>query len=175
MDYSPPGSSVHGISQPRLVEWVAICFSSGSFWHRGQIIVSCTGSLPLSHQGRTKRANFNFFKSRRNHDFYLFVVVVVLVAKSCLTFCNPMVCSPQGSSAHGIFQARIVKWVATFYSRGSSQPRDWNRVSYISCSVCIFCGKLLRKMDKCSGWTMPFAFKILKGRMSLSFFHFYCE
>ena len=29
------------------------------------------------------------------------------------TFCNPMDCSPPGSSVHGISQARILKWVAT--------------------------------------------------------------
>ena len=36
-------------------------------------------------------------------------------------------------SVHGIFQARILKWVAISYSRGSSQPRDQSCVSYISC------------------------------------------
>ena len=42
----------------------------------------------------------------------------------CLTLCNPMVCSPTGSSVHGISQARILEWVAMPFSRGSSQPRD---------------------------------------------------
>ena len=37
----------------------------------------------------------------------------------CLTLCNPMDCSPPGSSVHGILQARILKWVAIFFSRGS--------------------------------------------------------
>jgi len=37
--------------------------------------------------------------------------------------------SPLGSSAYGIFQARILKWVAIFFSRVSSQPRDWTQVS----------------------------------------------
>ena len=46
------------------------------------------------------------------------------VAQSRLTPCNPMDCSPPGSSVHGIFQARILEWVATSFSRGSSQPRD---------------------------------------------------
>ena len=36
----------------------------------------------------------------------------MLVAKSCLTFCNPMDCSPTGSYIHGILQARILEWVA---------------------------------------------------------------
>ena len=43
-----------------------------------------------------------------------------LVAKSCLTLCNPMDCSPPGSSVHGILQARILEWVAIPFSRGSS-------------------------------------------------------
>ena len=38
-------------------------------------------------------------------------------------FCNPVDCSPPGSSVHGILQARILKWVAISFSRGSSQPR----------------------------------------------------
>ena len=47
-------------------------------------------------------------------------VIVVLVAKSCLTLCNPVDCSPPGSSVHGISQARILEWVAISSSRGSS-------------------------------------------------------
>ena len=46
------------------------------------------------------------------------------VAQSCLTLCDPMDCSPPGSSVHGILQARILEWVAISFSRGSSQPRD---------------------------------------------------
>ena len=41
--------------------------------------------------------------------------------------------SPPGSSVHGIFQARILKWVSMSTSRGSFQPRDHTHVSYISC------------------------------------------
>ena len=47
----------------------------------------------------------------------------VLVAQSCLTLCDPMDCGPPGSSVHGIFQARILEWVAIPFSRGSFQPR----------------------------------------------------
>ena len=50
----------------------------------------------------------------------------------CPTICNPMDCSPPGSSIHGILQARILEWVAVPSSRGSSWPRD-PTVSYISC------------------------------------------
>ena len=51
------------------------------------------------------------------------------VAQSCLTLCRA--CSPPGSSVHGIFQAWILEWVAISFSRGSSRPRDWTRVSRI--------------------------------------------
>ena len=54
------------------------------------------------------------------------------VAQSCLTLCDPLDCSLPGSSVHGIFQARVLEWVAISFSRGSSQPRDWTRVSCIA-------------------------------------------
>ena len=41
MDYSPLGFSVHGILQARILEWVAVSFSRGSFWSRDQTQVSC--------------------------------------------------------------------------------------------------------------------------------------
>ena len=50
--------------------------------------------------------------------------VSVLVTQSCLTFCDLMNCSPQGSSVPGILQARILESVAIPFSRGSSQPTD---------------------------------------------------
>ena len=50
--------------------------------------------------------------------------VKVLVAQSCPTLCNPMDCSPPGSSVHGILQARRQEWVAISFSKGSSRPRD---------------------------------------------------
>ena len=56
----------------------------------------------------------------------------VLLAQSCLTLCDPMDSSPQGSSVHGILQARILEWVAIPFSRGSSQPRDQPQVSCIA-------------------------------------------
>ena len=53
-------------------------------------------------------------------------------AQSCLTLCNPMDCSPPGSSVHRILQARIVEWIAIPFSRGSCLPKDRTRVSCIS-------------------------------------------
>ena len=43
------------------------------------------------------------------------------VTQSCLTLYDPMDCSLTGSSVHGIFQARVLEWVAISFSRGSSQ------------------------------------------------------
>ena len=56
----------------------------------------------------------------------------MLVAQSCPTLCDPLDCSPPGSSVHGILQARILEWVAMPFSRGSSQPRDQTQISYIA-------------------------------------------
>ena len=55
------------------------------------------------------------------------------VAQSCPTFCDPMDCSLPDSSICGIFQVRILEWVAISFSRGSSQSRDG------TCVSCIFC------------------------------------
>jgi len=58
-----------------------------------------------------------------------------LVATSCLTLCDPMDCSPLGSSVYGILQARILEWVAISFSRGSSLARDRTQVSCIGRQV----------------------------------------
>ena len=49
--------------------------------------------------------------------------------QSCLTLCDPMDCSPPGSSVHEISQTRILEWVPISFSRGSSWPRDQTRIS----------------------------------------------
>ena len=66
-------------------------------------------------------------------DFSFFFCCCCLVAKLCPILCDPMDCSPLGSSVHGILQARILEWVAITSSRGSSLPRDQIHVSYVSC------------------------------------------
>ena len=52
------------------------------------------------------------------------------VALSCPTLCDHMDCSLPQSSVHGIFQARVLEWVAFSFSRGASEPRDWTQVSH---------------------------------------------
>ena len=63
--------------------------------------------------------------------FILIGSLLMLVAQSCLVLCNSMVCSPPGSSVHGIFWARILEWVAMPSSRGCSRPRGSN--------LCLLC------------------------------------
>ena len=54
------------------------------------------------------------------------------VAQLCLTLCDPMDCSLLDSSVHGIFQARVLEWIAISFFRGSSRPSDQTRVSRIA-------------------------------------------
>ena len=58
--------------------------------------------------------------------------VLCLVTQLCQILCDPMDCSPPGSSVHGDSQARILEWVAMPFSRGSTQPRDQTQVSHIA-------------------------------------------
>ena len=71
-----------------------------------------------------------------------------LVAKSCPTLCNPMDYSPPGSSVHGIFQARILEWVAISFSRGSSWPRDQTCVSCIVRQT-LYLGSQVQSLQVC--------------------------
>ena len=92
MDGSPPGSSVHGLLQARILEWVVISFS---------ILTQRTPQSPYPAQ-----------TSPQTPDFYIYTQSFLLgylidssnsircccsVAQSCLTFCNPMDCSTPSS------------------------------------------------------------------------------
>ena len=86
MDYSLPGSSIHGILQARVLEW---------------------GPIPAP--GKNTGVGCHFLqcmkvKSERE------------VAQSCLTLSDPMDCSLPASSVHGIFQARVLEWGAIAFS-----------------------------------------------------------
>ena len=141
VDCSPPGSSIHGIPQAKILELPfpspgdlpnpgiepgspalqadaltskppgkpLQCYSYVQYYYWGKLGEGYTGALQY------------FFSSYES---------CCLVAKSCLTFWDPMDYSPPASSAHGISQARIVEWVAKSLSKKSSQARD---------STCISC------------------------------------
>ena len=66
--------------------------------------------------------------SLRSENF----IFISEVTQSCPTLCDPMDSSLPGSSIHGIFQARVLEWVAISFSRGSSRPKDRTRVSLIA-------------------------------------------
>ena len=61
---------------------------------------------------------------------FVFFSFSCVVTKSCPTLCNPMDCSLPGSSAHGIFQARILEWIVISFFKQSSWPRHWTHGSY---------------------------------------------
>ena len=106
MDFSPQGSSVHGIFQARIVEWVLISFCQGSSPSKDWTCVTCISLLAGG-----------FFITSATWE----AKVKVLVTQSCPTLWNPMDCSPPGSSVHGICQARILQWVQ-FSSVAQSCP-----------------------------------------------------
>ena len=58
-------------------------------------------------------------------------VCMCVCTQLCPTLCDPMDCNLPDSSVHGIFQARLLEWVAISSSRGFSQLRDQTHVSYI--------------------------------------------
>ena len=82
MDYSPPSSSVHGIVQAKILEWVAIPFSRVSFWPRNQTWVSCIArrfftvwatreALVWLWNGPNSRLHNTALVQQRNHPIVL--------------------------------------------------------------------------------------------------------
>ena len=59
--------------------------------------------------------------------------VLSLLSQSCPTLFEPLDCSLRGSLVHGVPQARVLEWVATASSKGSSPPRDGTHASCVSC------------------------------------------
>ena len=59
---------------------------------------------------------------------------VANLLQSCPTLCDPMDCSPPGSPLYGVFQARMLEWIAMPSFRGSSRPRNGTHICYVSCT-----------------------------------------
>ena len=117
IDYSPQGSSVHGIFQARILEWVVISFSRGSSQPRDWTQVSCIA-------GR-------FFTVWVTREAYSLLLLLSRF-KSCPTLCDPIDSSPPGSPVPGILQARTLEWAAISFSsawkwkvKGKSLSRVW--------------------------------------------------
>ena len=79
--------------------------------------------------GYLRNSGVDLYLSRTWSLMDINISVGCVCVQSCPTLCDPMVCNLPGSSVHGIFQARILDWVAISYFMGSSQPRDQTRVS----------------------------------------------
>ena len=101
IDSSLPGSSVHGILQARILEWVAISSSRESSQPRNRT---------QSPAFRQIIYQLSYKKERKEEK-------EIEVAQLCPTLWDPMDCSLPGSSVRGIFQARVLEWGATAFSR----------------------------------------------------------
>ena len=121
-----------------------ICFTGESY-------LSLYNDIPYMKVFKLKKKKKSswkpFFKRLLNPKYFhhksIFWLLLVRkkeneVAQLCLTLCDPKECSLPGSSIHGIFQAKVLEWVAIAFSRGSSQPRDQTRVSHIAGSCFTF-------------------------------------
>ena len=149
MDCSLTGSSVHGIFQARILEWMAIPFSRESSQPRDRTQVSLIagGFFHLSHQGNLAAAKSpqlcptlcdpiddsppgspipGILQARTLESGLPFPSPMheseSEVAQSCPTLSDPMDCSPPGSSVYGIFQARVLEWGAIAFSKGNLGP-----------------------------------------------------
>ena len=70
-----------------------------------------------------------------------------------------MDCSPPGPSVHGIFQARILEWVAISSSRGSSRSREWTRISCTGWKI----------LHHCATWEAQYANTKMRPHYVLDF------
>ena len=103
MDCSPPGFSLHGLFQARILEWFALSFSRGSSWPRDWTRVSCTEAVSLLTE----------LPGKRPHTA---TAAAAKLLQSCPTLCDPRGGSPPGSPVPGILQARTLEWVAISFS-----------------------------------------------------------
>ena len=98
MDCSLPDSSVHGILQARILEWVTILFCRGSSWARDQTHLSCFA-----------------------------VAAAAKSLQLCPTLCDPVDSSQPGSPIPGILQARTLEWVAISFSKYTTgRSENWH-------------------------------------------------
>ena len=133
----PMDSTVHGIHQARILEWVAYPFSSGSSWPRNQTRVSCIAGRFFTNWGKVRSRIMDPWRSLCPEIQNLSVcdLIAVLVSGGGLVtnsyfFVTPWTVALQAPLS-GISQARILEWVAISSSRISSQTRYWTCVSCV--------------------------------------------
>ena len=118
--------------------WKTTCFPGPST----MLNFSAQTQIFFSHLAHV-HPTFEWFNSSIFLSMFLFklwmplcfysILYVCSVTQLCLTPWGPTGCRLPGSSAHGIFQARILECIAISSSRGSSQFRDWTHISCVSC------------------------------------------
>ena len=113
MDYSPPGSSVHGILQVRILEWVAISYSKESSQPRNWTLISCVSLI-----GRQILYHCTTWET-------LYIYIYMLYIYICCAVLSHSVVS-DSLRPHGL------EWVAMPSSIGSSQLSHWTQVSHIA-------------------------------------------
>ena len=109
MECSPAGSSVYGISQARILEWVAISFSRGSCWPRDGTQVSWqlpalqVDSLPLSHQGSRDTVYMVSNKNLSRHSKYIPSCILreIFFLLVCRLLCSLQPCKLEITLASG--------------------------------------------------------------------------
>ena len=117
------GSSVHGILQARILEWVAMPSSRGSSRSNLRVLPLLhwqASSLPLVPPGKpmlyNSLSNCGLWSISWQQIDLVDATAAAKLLQSCLTLCNPIDCSPPGSSIPGILQARTLEWVAISFS-----------------------------------------------------------
>ena len=128
MDCSPPGSSIHGMFQARILEWVAISFSKGTSWPRGSNLrlLHCR-QMPyrLSHKGSHRNTLIEYANSRANERLHFHFSL------SCFGEGNgnPLQYSCLENPRHG------GTWWAAVYGVAQS----WTRLKWLSSSSSMLC------------------------------------
>ena len=79
MDCSPPGSSVHGISQARILKWIVFCPFRGSFWPRNRTWGSCIGRWILYHWATQEAHTYAYIHKNICVHMYICVNIYICV------------------------------------------------------------------------------------------------
>ena len=124
-----------------LTMWITT--NGGKYWKWSEYQITWPASWEICMQVRKQQLELDVEQQTDSksgkEDVRLYIVTLLTymqseseVSQLCPTLCGPMDCSLSGSSVHGIFQARVLGWVAISFSRGSSRPKNWTQVSHIA-------------------------------------------
>ena len=116
-------------------QWRWVWVNSGSWWWTGR-----PGVLQsMGHKELDTAEQLNWTEGLPGDSVVKNPPAIIgMWVRSLCMFCGfwlfviPWAITSPGCSVHGIFQAGILDWVAISSSRGSSQPKDWTQVSYVS-------------------------------------------